>query len=118
MGEKSFSRSEHLKSKALIKEVFDKGSSLKGRLVKVFLLASAKERKTNRVAFIVKKALCYKKSTLRNRYKRLLKEAYRDTKHLFPKGFDIILLATNTKKHTKSTETAKDMQNVIKKYRS
>ena len=56
-----------------------------------------------------------KKVVLRNRFKRLLREAYRKTKHLLLPGYDIVILATNIKKNTKSSAVEEEIANAFKK---
>ena len=115
MGQASFTKKEHLKDASSIRNVFDKGVSSRGRLIKLFLLKRQTNSHINRVAFIVRKDLYNKKIVLRNRFKRLLREAYRKTKHLLPYGYDIVILATNIKKDTKSTLLEEEVANVFKK---
>jgi len=110
----SFTKKEHLKKNKSIREVFDKGICLKGRLFKIFLLKRETGSSVNRVAFVIRKDLYNKKSVLRNRFKRLLREAYRKTKHLLLDGYDIVILATGIRKNTKSAVLEKDMVNVFK----
>ena len=115
MGQTSFIKKEHLKSSKSIKNVFDKGIPSRGRLIKVFLLKKETDSHINRVAFIVRKNLCNKKAVLRNRFRRLLREAYRKTKHILPTGYDIVLLATNINKNTKSTVLEREIADAFKK---
>jgi ribonuclease P protein component len=112
----SFTKKEHLKKGTLIRQVFDKGLPQRGRLINIYLLRENHRRGFNRVAFIVKKDLYNKKLVLRNRYKRILREAYRKTKYLLPSGFDIVILATGLKKDTKSLAVERELRDVFKKY--
>ena len=112
----SFARKERLKKASLISGVFDKGVFLKGRLVNIYLLKRDTDLPVNRAAFIIKKNLHNKKLVLRNRFRRLLREAYRKTKHLLPQGYDIVILAKNVKPHTSSVLLEEDLANVFKKY--
>ncbi len=112
----SFARKERLKKASLISNVFDKGVFLKGRLVNIYLLKRDIDPPVNRAAFIIKKNLHNKKLVLRNRFRRLLREAYRKTKHLLPQGHDIVILAKNVKPHTGSVLLEADLANVFKKY--
>jgi len=112
----SFTKKEHLKKNNAIKAVFDKGISSKGRLIKVYLLKKETGPFINRAAFVIRKGSYNKKAVLRNRFKRLLREAYRKTKRLLPAGYDIVILAVNLKQYTKSIAVEKDMADVFKKY--
>ncbi len=110
----SFTRKERLKKSSLIKDVFDKGVPFKRKSITVFLLKNkTADSHINRVAFTSRKSL-YKTLVLRNTIKRLLKEAYRRTKALLPTSYDIVILATNIKKATKSTVLEKEMRDVFK----
>jgi len=115
MRDHSFARKEHLKKDGLIKQVFDRGIPSRGRLITIHLLKRETGSCTNRAAFIIRKNLYNKKAVLRNRLRRLLREAYRNTKHFLPGGHDILILATNVRKNTRSQELEKDIANVFKK---
>ncbi|MFC1621439.1 ribonuclease P protein component [Candidatus Omnitrophota bacterium] len=115
MKKSSFMRREHLKKNLAIKAVFDKGTRLRGKLVTVFLLRRNNDSDVNRVAFVVRKALYNKKPVLRNRYRRVLREAYRKTKEFMPGGHDMIVMATNLTRQTKSTSLEQELIHVFKK---
>jgi len=111
----SFTRKEHLRKSSLIKDVFKKGVSFKRKSIVVFLLKKESASfHINRVAFISRKTLYNKKLVLRNTIRRLLREAYRRTKSLLPTSYDVVILATNVKKLTKSTILEKEMRDVFK----
>ncbi|MBU1006102.1 MAG: ribonuclease P protein component [Candidatus Omnitrophica bacterium] len=116
MKNSSFTKEEHLKKSGLIKTVFDKGIPFKAKFITVYILKRDTCAHLNRAAFIIRKILCDKKSVLRNRFRRVLREAYRKTKHLLPSGHDIIILAVATKKNTKSDTVEKELGYVFKKY--
>lgn len=116
MRKNSFTRKEHLKKNDSIKHVFDKGTSFRSRSTHIYLLKRNAGPHVNRVAFLIRKKLYNKKIVLRNRFRRVLKEAYRKAKHFLPAGYDILILATNIKKHTKSYLIEKEMADVFKKY--
>ena len=110
----SFDKKESLKKHEEINNVFKKGLVVKGRLVTVFLLKIKLDRSTNRVAFTVKKTLYNKKSVVRNRIRRLLREAYRKTKYLVDPCYDIVLLATNITRDTKYKQLEREVASVFK----
>ncbi|MDP8229573.1 MAG: ribonuclease P protein component [Candidatus Gorgyraea atricola] len=115
MKKSSFTRKERLKKNQAIKAVFDKGTRFRSKLVTVFLLKRNKDPGLNRVAFAVRKGLYNKKPSLRNRYRRVLREAYRKTKEFMPGGYDMIVLATNLTRQTKSTSLEQELIHVFKK---
>lgn len=115
MNSKALPRKEHLKKDSDIRRVFDKGVRFKGRLITVFILREASSR-TNRAAFIIKKSIYNKKTVLRNRFRRIIREAYRNSKFLLFPGHDIIILSGRLDKNTKSTAVQKDLSDVFKKY--
>jgi len=116
MSEHSLSRKEHLKKSALIKNVFDKGVCYRAKSVNIYILKREADTGVNRAGFICRKILYQKKTVLRNRFRRILREAYRKTKNILPTGYDIVILATNVKKDTKSTIIENEIENVFKKY--
>lgn len=111
----TLSNRERLKKNGDIKRVFDEGVILKGKLVSVFIRRDTGLH-TNRAAFIIKKSLYNKKIILRNRFRRVLREAYRHSKFLLPQGHDIVVLGFHLDKNTKSTIVERDIKNVLKKY--
>jgi len=115
MAQNSLKSEESLKRYSLIREVFDKGTPTRGRLTTIFLLKRVTNSAINKAAFIPKKNLYNKKIVLRNRFRRILREAYRKTKHLLPGGYDIVILATKVNKKTKSIAIEREIQNAFKK---
>ncbi|MCX5692218.1 MAG: ribonuclease P protein component [Candidatus Omnitrophica bacterium] len=115
MSANSFSIKERLKKNDAIKAVLDNGVCRKSKSINVYIL-KRQDADINKAAFICKKALHQKKSVLRNRVRRLLKEAYRKTKHIFPAGHDIVIIGTNITKDTLSTEIEREVIDVFKKY--
>ncbi len=112
----SFTRKEHLKKNSLIRAVFDKGIPFKAKFITVYILKSKTDTQPNRVAFIIRKRLYDKSSVLRNRFRRVLREAYRSTKHLLSGGHDLIILGATLKKNTKSSAIERELRDVFKKY--
>ncbi len=118
MKEFVFVKDERLRTNSQIKNVFRQGIPIKGRFLKIYVLDRKDALLTKRAAFLVPKELCNKKAVLRNRFRRIIKEAYRKKKHLFKGSFDIIILALRLKTNTKSSELELDMENVFKNFYS
>lgn len=115
MRKHSFSNKERLKDNNRIKDVFEKGTLFRGRLFDVYLLKRDAAPDVKRVAFTVRKNLYDKKSAFRNRFRRILKEAYRKTKYLLSGRYDIVILATRLTRYTKSIAIEQEMAYVFKK---
>lgn len=111
----TFSQKERLRKNSSIKSVFNKGVLYRAGLIDLYLLKRGGASGTNRCAFICRKGLHQKKSVLRNRIRRVLREAYRKTKHLFPAGYDIVIIAKGIKEYTKSNLIEKEISDVFKK---
>jgi len=99
MGLNSFPLKERLKKNDAIKAVLDNGICYRAKSVNIYILkktiGDGRDRPLlNRAAFICKKSLHQKKAVLRNRIRRMLREAYRKTKHVLPAGLDIVIVAT------------------------
>jgi len=115
MNTNSFSKKESLKKNSAIKAVLDNGVCLRAKSVNVYILKKP-DSDFNKAAFICKKALHQKKSVLRNRVRRILREAYRKTKHILPAGHDIIIVGTRIAKDALSVEIEREVLDVFKKY--
>ena len=115
MNANSFSKKESLKKSSAIKAVLDNGICLRAKSVNVYILKKPGSG-FNKAAFICKKALHQKKSVLRNRVRRILREAYRKTKHILPTEHDIVIVGTRITKHTLSVEIEREVLDVFKKY--
>ncbi len=111
----SLKKQELLKKNSQIKRVFDKGKSTRGKLVTIIFLEQNEAPGLNRVAFVPTRNSHRGKIVLKNRYKRVLREAYRQVKKSSPIGYDTVILGTNINKQTKSTEIEKDLTSVFKK---
>ncbi len=111
----SFSRAEHLKKSDDIKAVLDKGVCYKSGPVNVYILKRP-DADTNKAAFICRKALHQKKTVLRNRIRRILREAYRKTSYFLSEGNDIVIIGTKIIKGTLSTEIERELASVFKKH--
>lgn len=110
----SFPIKERLKKNNAIKAVLDKGVCFKSKTVNIYILKRP-DAGVNRAAFICKKALHQKKSVLRNRVRRLLREAYRKTRRIFPAGHDIVIIGTKITKGVLSTDIEREILDVFKK---
>lgn len=78
MSKQSFPKSEHLKSKKAIDELFLKKQSVKGYPIR--LMFHENEEKSHKVGFVVPKRIV-RLAVNRNKIKRQLREAYRLQKH-------------------------------------
>ncbi|MFA4991357.1 MAG: ribonuclease P protein component [Candidatus Omnitrophota bacterium] len=116
MASNSFSQKERLRKNSSIRGVFNKGVLYRAGLIDLYLLKRDDDPVVNRCAFICRKGLHQKKSVLRNRIRRVLREAYRKKKHLFPTGYDIVIIAKGVKEYTKSGLVEKEIADVFKKH--
>ncbi len=111
----SFSRKESLKKNRSIKTVLDNGICHKSKSINVYILRRPGVD-INKAAFICKKTLHQKKSVLRNRVRRILKEAYRQTRCILPAGHDIVIVGTKITQDTLSKEIEREILDVFKKH--
>lgn len=114
MGLNSFSIKEHLKKSDSIKAVLDKGVCFRSQTINVCVLKRT-DSGVNRAAFVCKKSLCQKKAVLRNRFRRILKEAYRKSKQFLPLGHDIVIVGARVTEDTKSLKIEKEIADAFKK---
>lgn len=111
----SFSVKERLKKSGAIKAVFDKGVCYKSGPINVYILKRP-DADINKAAFICKKVLHQKKSVLRNRIRRILREAYRKTSHGLSAGNNIVIVGTKITKKMLSTEIERELVGVFKRH--
>lgn len=111
----SFSKKESLKKNTSIKTVLDNGICHKSKSINIYILRNP-SADINKAAFICKKALHQKKAVLRNRVRRILREAYRQTKFILPVGHDIVIVATKITQNTLSKEIEREILDGFKKY--
>jgi ribonuclease P protein component len=81
---------ESLKKENDFKQVFNKGDVFGNKVFVMYYLKNGSE--INRLGIIVSKKVS-KKSVVRNKVKRRIKEAFCHNEHSFLKGYDIILIA-------------------------
>ncbi|MGM0501535.1 MAG: ribonuclease P protein component [Bacillota bacterium] len=84
-------QNEKLKKTYQFKNVYNNGKSYANRFVVLYVLKNNKQ--TNRIGYSVSKKIG--KAVVRNRVKRLLREAYRNNKDRIEKGFDLVFIARN-----------------------
>lgn len=96
-----------------IQGVLDKGHKYRGSFFTLFLT----ERVENccRVGFLVPKKLG--NAVLRNRVKRLGREAFRRQKSLFDPGLDLVFLARTDVKEWNYQQVYKEMADLVRKLR-
>ena len=115
-GRKKLTAQEMLKKNVLrYRRVFDriyrKGKSVGGRYVIVFF----KENNLDyaRTAFLASKKVG--NSVMRNRARRLMKEAVRVSSFELPKGYDFIFIARNTIMDAKCRQVQKSIESALKR---
>ncbi|MFH1782024.1 MAG: ribonuclease P protein component [Candidatus Omnitrophota bacterium] len=116
MKRNAFLKEERLRKYDQIKDIFRTGTPIKGRFLKLYIHKRDDGLPKKRVAFVISKRLCNKNSVLRNRYRRLLREAYRLNKHVLNRPLDIVILAQSLQENTRGPEVQKDLENVFKKF--
>ncbi|MBM3253678.1 MAG: ribonuclease P protein component [Candidatus Omnitrophica bacterium] len=82
-------KSARLKKRRDIKEVFEKGTFVGGALLKIGILKT--QFKHSRLSICIPKRTT-KKSTLRNRLKRLIREIFRVNRKNIKEGLDIVVI--------------------------
>ncbi|HHX92398.1 MAG TPA: ribonuclease P protein component [Clostridiales bacterium] len=92
-------------------DIYRKRKSAAGKYVVVFYRKN--QLPYNRQAFLASKKVG--KSVQRNRARRLMKESYRQMKHLLPTGWDFIFIARHTILDTKCEDVRKSMEAALKR---
>ena len=87
MKEFTLLKKEILRGRINFNNVFKNGTVISSKYISIFY----KKAESRRIGFVVSKRI--RKAAQRNRYKRLLREIYRQNKEYFPKEMDIILFA-------------------------
>jgi ribonuclease P protein component len=89
---RSLTRSERIRKKVQFDAIFK--SSFRSEYNGVRIIAHANQLQFNRIGVIVKKGT--KSAVIRNREKRLTKEAFRHLKPRIAAGYDFIFIITKT----------------------
>jgi ribonuclease P protein component len=77
-----FYKTERLKSRKAIEELFNKGEKIYSFPLKlIYIINENPKISSHQVAFSVSKK-CFKKAVFRNKIKRRMREAYRKNKHI------------------------------------
>ena len=88
-GQRTFTRAERLQHGWQFRHVYDNGNNAKGRLLVVYALAGTEE--PNRVGMVSSRRVG--NAVVRNRARRLLREAYRLHKHKLRHPLQLVMLA-------------------------
>ncbi len=104
-------RPDILRRKEDFDDLFRKGRSAGSRYVVVICLRNGLDN--NRKAFLASKKVG--NSVLRNRARRLMKEAFRKTEADLPTGYDILLIARNTITEAKCEDVRKSLDVAFKR---
>ena len=102
-------RPDILRRKEDFSDLFRKGKSAGSRYVVVIYLKNGLD--FNRKAFLASKKVG--NSVLRNRARRLMKEAYRQTEATLPQGYDILMIARNTITEAKCQDVLTSLNNAF-----
>ncbi len=112
----TFIKEERLRTKKDFKNVFDNGKSLANRyLAMFFLVKGSNDKGCSQVGFITSKKCG--KANIRNRIRRLLKEAYRLNKHRLKEKAYIILISRPPIRSLGLKEAEKSLLNLWKRAR-
>jgi len=101
-----------LKKKKDFKLVFEKGKTFNNKFL--FLKGAKNALKNSRFAFIVSLKIS-KKAVVRNRIKRLLREAIREKLDDIKSGFDVVIIAKPEIVNKNYREINKEIEGLLKK---
>ncbi|QXM07023.1 ribonuclease P protein component [Crassaminicella indica] len=100
-----------LREDTAFKRIYSKGNSLANKYLVLFYLK--KKQEYNRVGFIASKKVG--KSVIRNRARRLMKEAFRLYSSDIQRGYDLIFIARVNMKDAAYKDVEKAMMHILKK---
>ncbi|WP_130805446.1 ribonuclease P protein component [Senegalia massiliensis] len=102
---------ESLKNNREFRRVYDKGKSLSNKYLVIFFIKNGLEY--NRVGFSVTKKIG--NAVIRNRVKRLIKEAFRLNSEGINQGYDIIFLSRIRCNQATYVDVEKSILNLLKR---
>lgn len=102
---------ESLKNNREFRRVYDKGRSLSNKYLVIFFIKNGLEY--NRVGFSVTKKIG--NAVIRNRVKRLIKEAFRLNSEGINQGYDIIFLSRIRCNQATYVDVEKSILNLLKR---
>ncbi len=83
----AFPKCERITTKKAYQDIFERGARISGAFMKIHYTFGEKERK---IGIIISRRI--KGSIKRNRYKRILREAYRTNKSEIPKDMKLVVV--------------------------
>lgn len=106
----AFPKHERITTKKEYQDIFERGARISGPFMKIHYTFGEKERK---IGIIISRRI--KGSIKRNRYKRILREAYRTNKEAIPSDMKIVVVVFRDI-HVDNYETAtKSLMTLVKK---
>jgi ribonuclease P protein component len=109
-------RRERLRKRGQFKAVQGRGKKLHTEHFLVFVLSQADSLAPARLGITVSKKVGG--AVVRNRVKRLVREAFRRRKALFPKGLDVVFVAKQTAAASGLAEVARELEKLCRKLQS
>jgi ribonuclease P protein component len=106
-------RQERLRKRSQFTAVQGRGKKLHTEHFLVFVLPQTDSLAAARLGITVSKKVGG--AVVRNRVKRLVREAFRRLKTLFPKGLDVVFVAKQTAANRELTEVARELEKLCRK---
>ena len=106
-------RRERLRKRSQFTAVQGRGKKLHTEHFLVFVLPQADSLAPARLGITVSKKVGV--AVVRNRVKRLVREAFRRLKTLFPKGLDLVFVAKQTAAGSELAEVARELERLCRK---